>query len=301
MIDNTSEFNKLKKRNLKTTFLIVDELKEKKLNHADRANLILENGLKAKGLIFKNNANLVWSVAMEFAKFPILYFKKGSFPKLVLKLNIKIEASHKVHGTQNVIGMIKGKKYPDSLIVFTAHYDHLGMMGKDAIFPGANDNASGVAMMLDLAQFYAKNKPDYSVAFIAFAGEEIGLLGSYYFVYNPLIELNKIALLINMDLMSTGDEGLTAVNATEFPFLFENLNICNSIGNYLPNIAPRGKAANSDHHPFTEKGVPSFFFYLRGNYHHYHDVEDVYELITLSKYNEAFQLIRDFANWRMGK
>lgn len=301
MIDNTSEFNKLKKRNLKTTFLIVDELKEKKLSHADRANLILENGLKAKGLIFRNNANLVWSVAMEFAKFPILYFKKGSFPKLVLKLNIKIEASHKVHGTQNVIGMIKGKKYPDSLIVFTAHYDHLGMMGKDAIFPGANDNASGVAMMLDLAQFYAKNKPDYSVAFIAFAGEEIGLLGSYYFVYNPLIELNKIALLINMDLMSTGDEGLTAVNATEFPFLFENLNICNSIGNYLPNIAPRGKAANSDHHPFTEKGVPSFFFYLRGNYHHYHDVEDVYELITLSKYNEAFQLIRDFANWRMGK
>jgi Zn-dependent M28 family amino/carboxypeptidase len=69
----------------------------------------------------------------------------------------------------------------------------------------------------------------------------------------------------------------------------------------LPDIAPRGKAANSDHYPFTELGVPSFFFYLRGNYHHYHDVDDTYEVITLSKYKEAFQLIRDFANWRMGK
>lgn len=301
MVDNSSEFNKLKNKNLKGTFLIVDEMKEKKLLHPERAKLILENGLKAKGLIFKNNPVLVWSVSMEFAKFPILYFKKGSFPNLVLKLSIKIDAAHKVHGTQNVIGMVKGKKFPDSLLVFTAHYDHLGMMGNDAIFPGANDNASGVAMMLDLANYYAKNPPDFSVVFIAFAGEEVGLLGSIYFVNNPLIDLNKIALLINMDLMSTGDEGLTAVNATEFPTLFENLKICNSIGNYLPDIAPRGKAANSDHYPFTELGVPSFFFYLRGNYHHYHDVDDTYEVITLSKYKEAFQLIRDFANWRMGK
>jgi hypothetical protein len=301
MVDNSSEFNKLKNKNLKGTFLIVDEMKEKKLLHPERAKLILENGLKAKGLIFKNNPVLVWSVSMEFAKFPILYFKKGSFPNLVLKLSIKIDAAHKVHGTQNVIGMVKGKKFPDSLLVFTAHYDHLGMMGNDAIFPGANDNASGVAMMLDLANYYAKNPPDFSVVFIAFAGEEVGLLGSIYFVNNPLIDLKKIALLINMDLMSTGDEGLTAVNATEFPTLFENLKICNSIGNYLPDIAPRGKAANSDHYPFTELGVPSFFFYLRGNYHHYHDVDDTYEVITLSKYKEAFQLIRDFANWRMGK
>lgn len=301
MVDNSSEFNKIKNKNLKGYFLLVDEMKEKKLLHPERAKLILENGLKAKGLIFKNNPVLVWSVSMDFAKFPILYFKKGSFPNLVLKMSIKIDAAHKVHGTQNVIGMVKGKKFPDSLLVFTAHYDHLGMMGKDAIFPGANDNASGVAMMLDLANYYAKNPPDFSVVFIAFAGEEVGLLGSIYFVNYPLIDLKKIALLINMDLMSTGDEGLTAVNATEFPTLFENLKICNSIGNYLPDIAPRGKAANSDHYPFTELGVPSFFFYLRGNYHHYHDVDDTYEVITLSKYKEAFQLIRDFANWRMGK
>jgi Zn-dependent M28 family amino/carboxypeptidase len=263
--------------------------------------MVLENGLRAKGFIFKNNANLVWSPSMEFASYPILYFKKGVFPQLVLKMSIKIDAAHKFHNTQNVVGMIKGKLQPDSFIVFTAHYDHLGMMGKDVIFPGANDNASGVAMMLDLAHYYTKNPPPYSILFIAFAGEEIGLIGSYYFTQNPLVNLKKMCLLINMDLMSTGDEGLTAVNATEFPNLFENLKLCNNIGHYLPEISPRGKAQNSDHYYFTEAGVPAFFFYLRGNYHHYHDVDDTYEELTMSRYKEAFQLMADFANMRMGR
>jgi aminopeptidase YwaD len=301
MVDNSSEYNKLIAKNLKSHFLIVDELKGKKLLRPERAKFILNNGLKAKGLIYRENETLVWSPSMDFAEYPILYFKKGSFPSLVLKLEAKIDAAHKVHGTQNVLGMVPGKLYPDSFIVFTAHYDHLGMMGKNTIFPGANDNASGVAMMLDLASYYSKNPPPYSVVFIAFAAEEIGLLGSMYFVQNPLIDLKKISFLINMDLMSTGDEGLTVVNATEFPQWFDNLKLCNIAGNYLPNIAPRGKAQNSDHYFFTEAGVPSFFFYLRGNYHHYHDVDDTYEALTLSKYPESFKLVRDFANMRMGK
>jgi len=301
MVDNNVEFERISHLNLKNYFLVIDDLKGKTLSHPKRVKSILANEMHAKGLIYKNNESLVWSPAMEFAPFPILYFKKGVFPDLVLKMEIKIDAAHKIHGTQNVVGMIKGKIQPDSFIVFTAHYDHLGMMGKETIFPGANDNASGVAMMLDLARHYSKNPPAYSVVFIAFAAEEIGLIGSYYFTQNPLINLKKISLLINMDLMSTGDEGLTAVNATEFPDWFNNLKMCNSIGHYLPDISPRGKAQNSDHYYFTEAGVPSFFFYLRGNYHHYHDIEDTYEEITLSKYPETFQLMVDFANMRMGR
>jgi len=156
LVDNSSEYNKLIAKNLKGYFLVIDELKGKKLLRPERAKFILNNGLKAKGLIYRNNETLVWSPSMDFADYPILYFKKGSFPSLVLKLEAKIDAAHKVHGTQNVIGMVPGKLYPDSFIVFTAHYDHLGMMGNNTIFPGANDNASGVAMMLDLANYYAK-------------------------------------------------------------------------------------------------------------------------------------------------
>ncbi len=300
-IDNTPAYKKLESQNLKGYFLVVDEISDKNVLHPERVKDVLKNALGAKGLIYLKKETLTWSVSMEWAAFPIIYIKKNVYNRYALKLTCDIEAAHKVHGTQNVIGYVKGTVQPDSFIAITAHYDHLGKLGKDAIFPGANDNASGVAMMLDMARHYSKNPPPYSIVFIAFCGEEIGLIGSYYFVQNPLIDLKKISLLLNLDLMATGDKGMTAVNATEYPELFENLKICNSIGNYLPVINPRGKAQNSDHYYFTEAGVPSFFFYLMGDYHQYHDVGDKASAISLSKYPEAFQLIVDFVNLRMGK
>ncbi|MBC7384519.1 MAG: M28 family peptidase [Bacteroidia bacterium] len=298
-IDNNTLYKKLESRNLKGYFLVVDELKNKKCIHEDRLKAVMQNSPGAKGLIYLNMETLTWSVSLEWALFPVIYVKKNILTQHAIKLNCNIEAFHKVHGTQNVTGYIKGSVQPDSFIVITAHYDHLGMLGKDAIFPGANDNASGVAMMIDMARHFSLNRPKYSILFIAFAGEEIGLIGSFYFVEHPLVALKKMCLLLNLDLMATGDKGLTAVNATEFPELFENLKACNSIGNYLPVINPRGKAMNSDHYYFSEAGVPAFFFYLMGEYHQYHDVGDKANAISLSRYNEAFQLIVDFANMRM--
>jgi Zn-dependent M28 family amino/carboxypeptidase len=216
------------------------------------------------------------------------------------QLQLNIQAKYLHHNTQNVLGYVKGTQFPDSFIVFTAHYDHLGMLGKSALFAGANDNASGIAMMLDLASYYAKNPPTYSVMFIAFAAEEAGLIGSQFYVANPVIALNKMVVLINLDLMATGDKGLTAVNATEFPELFNKLTEINRIYNFLPSVNPRGKAANSDHYPFSEAGVKAFFFYLMGEYNAYHDVYDVYEAVTFSKYNQAYQLIKRFADSCMG-
>src|SRR4030095_9120627 len=108
----------------------------------------------------------------------------------------------------NVLGMVPGTLYPDSFIVFTAHYDHLGRMGKKALFPGANDNASGSAMIIDLARYYAQpaNRPKCSLLFIAFAGEEAGLIGSRYYTENPILPLEQIKFLINLDLMGNGEE-----------------------------------------------------------------------------------------------
>jgi Zn-dependent M28 family amino/carboxypeptidase len=195
-----------------------------------------------------------------------------------------------------VIGYIKGSQYPDSFIVFSAHYDHLGMMGKWALFPGANDNASGVAMMLDIMHHYAKSKPKYSIAFMAFSGEEVGLFGSYYYTQHPLFDLRQISMLINLDLMGTGDKGMTVVNATLFPKEFQDIQVINLTKDYLPTVNPRGKAQNSDHYFFSENGVKAFYFYLMGEYHYYHDVYDLPEVLTLSKYNEAFKLIVDFTD-----
>ncbi|MBU3662580.1 MAG: M28 family peptidase [Bacteroidetes bacterium] len=299
MVDNSLEFKKWTKKNLKGTFLIVDEIKGKKLIHQERLTAILNNEIKARGLIYDNQENLVWGVAINFESYPILHIKKGILPRLVLKLKLTVDASRIPHSTQNVIGMIKGSVQPDSFIFITAHYDHLGMMGKEAMFPGANDNASGVAMLLDLARHYSQQPPEMSIVFIAFAAEEAGLIGSYYYTENPLLPLSKISLVVNLDLMATGDKGLTAVNGLIHPELFSLLQLSNTRGNYLPDIAARGKAMNSDHFHFTENNVPALFFYLRGEYHHYHDVGDKANAITLSKYNEAFKLMRDFINSRM--
>lgn len=300
-IDNTSSFGKLEKQFLRNSFIVINQLANKNLLHPERYEALQKNSLKAKGIIYASEKKLTWSVATAWAPFAKIYVLQDMLKPYQTSANIVVESQIKGHNTQNVVGYIEGSKYKDSFVVFSAHYDHLGMMGKDAIFPGANDNASGVAMLLDLVKYYTKNKPEFSIAFMFFAGEEAGLFGSYYYTQNPLFPLKQISLLLNLDLMGTGDKGLTAVNATIFPSEFEDLQLINADKEYLPTIAPRGKAQNSDHYYFTENGVKSFFFYLMGNYAFYHDVDDKAEALPLSKYPEAFKLTTDFVGEFMRK
>jgi len=195
---------------------------------------------------------------------------------------------------KNICAYIPGKVNNDTMIVLTAHYDHLGGMGKSIYFPGANDNASGVSMLLNLVKYYSKNPQKYKTVFVFFAGEEAGLLGSKYFIENATVDLTKIKFLINLDLLGTGDEGITVVNATEFKPQFERLKKINEEKHYLVLVKPRGKAHNSDHYWFTEKGVPSFFIYTMGGIKAYHDVYDKPDTLPLTKYREVFKLLSDF-------
>jgi hypothetical protein len=294
-IDNKNSFEKFVKKLNKRSFVAVSQIVNKTFLFPERAKSLLNNELGAKGLIYDRQEKFTWSVSIDTDAFPIIYIQKNAIKHTMLELSIDVFSIQNNHQTQNVIASVKGKLFPDSFIVVTAHYDHLGMFGP-AMFPGANDNASGVAMMLDLAINISKKPLDFSVLFIAFAGEEAGLLGSYYYTQNPIVPLKKMAFLINLDLMATGDKGLTAVNATEFPEEFKLLQYLNVQGSYLPNINPRGKAQNSDHYFFTEAGVKSFFLYLMGDYHFYHDIDDKASAITLSKYDEAYKLVYDFMN-----
>lgn len=194
---------------------------------------------------------------------------------------------------RNVIGFISGTRRPDSLLVLTAHYDHLGRMGK-AVFPGANDNATGVAMVLDMARGIAKNPLPYSVVVVFFAAEEAGLVGSAALIRDRLLPLNHIRFLLNLDLMGTGENGVTLVNATIFPKEFALLDSLNRQFQFLPAINKRGKAANSDHYFFTEAGVPSFFGYLAGPRPAYHSTDDVPQTLTLHGYVNTYRLYRSF-------
>src|SRR5690606_27119247 len=146
----------------------------------------------AAGTIVLTTDKLTWSGATSQISHPSITIKVDSTYKFFNRVALDIQAKFlEAYESQNVIGYVEGKSN-DSLIVLTAHYDHLGMMGDKAIFPGANDNASGIAMLLNLAKYYQNHQPAYGTVFIAFGAEELGLLGAQYFTENPLFPLEKI-------------------------------------------------------------------------------------------------------------
>ncbi|HSU51301.1 MAG TPA: M28 family peptidase, partial [Segetibacter sp.] len=180
---------------------------------------------------------LTWSVAAEPSGHTDILLDKKAVQDMPATIKVDVENKEiDKFGTANVCGWVRGTRNPDSIIVLSAHYDHLGGMGADTYFPGANDNASGTSLLLGLAKCYAVHPQPYTIAFIFFAGEEAGLRGSKYFTGNPLFPLNNIRFVLNLDLEGTGDEGITVVNATEFPKQFAILNAVNDSAKYLVKI-----------------------------------------------------------------
>lgn len=238
---------------------------------------------------------LTWSVAPEVADYTIIEVDRKAITETPENIEINIENKFlPAFQAANVCAMVKGTQYPDSILLITAHYDHLGSLGKDTYFPGANDNASGVALMLNLAKYYASQPQPYTMAFIGFAGEENGLQGSKYFTEHPLLDLQNIRFLTNVDMVGTGENGITVVNATIHPKEFALLQQINSDKKYLSKINSRGKAANSDHYFFTEKGVPAFFMYTQGGIAAYHDINDQATTLPLTAFGNLFKFFIDF-------
>lgn len=248
----------------------------------------------AKGVLILTTEKLTWSGATELFFKPTFTIKESSITLPIAAVEIAVENKFlRNYQTQNVIGYIEGTSM-DSLLVFTAHYDHLGMMGSGTIFPGANDNASGVSMLLNLVKYFSKNKPTYTTVFIAFAGEEIGLIGSSYFTSHPVFPLGKIKFLINFDLAGTGEEGIQVVNGKTYQQKFDRIKQLNDDGKLLKQIKIRGEACNSDHCMFHDKGVPCFYIYTLGGIQAYHDIYDRAETLPLTEYQDYFALLIQF-------
>lgn len=250
--------------------------------------------LPAACYVLPQSNKLIWTVATENIPATVFYVADSSLSK-GRKVDIRVQHKFlKNAHSKNVIAYIPGTDVPDSFFVFTAHYDHLGKMGNYALFPGANDNASGTAFMLALAKYFKENPPKYSIAFLAFSGEEAGLLGSSHYVANPLFPLEHIKFLVNIDLMGDATDGITVVNAVEQKGAFDLLQKINASKNYLPKINSRANAPNSDHYPFTQANVPAIFIYAMGGKGYYHDVFDKPKELSLNKIPQVFQLLTDF-------
>lgn len=242
------------------------------------------------------DTKFTWSVSQEQSRFALIQVQSAAIDASQDEwiFQIGVDAKLRNHTARNVIAYIPAKKKSKKYFVFSAHYDHLGQMGLEAYFPGGNDNASGTALLLEMARYYSKNPAEVNMVFMAFAGEEVGLLGSRYYTEHPIFPLKEIQFLFNLDIMGSGEEGVTVVNATLFPEQFDVLKSINEKQQFLPKVASRGPAANSDHYFFTQKGVPAFFMYTMGPNKHYHDVYDSYEELSFNKFNSIYQLLIDF-------
>ncbi len=294
-IENPDSNRQFKQDDFANKILVIDRKEIDNAKIAEEFKAFRLNNYKAKAIVFLEDKKLTWSVSQMAYSYPVVTIMRSAFPKDAKTISFDIETIFiKKYATKNLIGYVKGTEKPDSFIVFSGHYDHLGKMGSDTYFPGANDNASGIAMLLNLSEYFSTHPQKYSIAFIAFAGEEAGLVGSKYYTEHPLFPLSKIKFLLNMDLMGTGDEGLMVVNGAIYEKEFKWLVNRNEEKKYLTQIKKRGKAANSDHYYFSEKGVPSFFFYTLGGISAYHDIYDKKETLPLTKFEQLFKLIVDF-------
>ncbi|MFZ4548421.1 MAG: M28 family metallopeptidase [Bacteroidales bacterium] len=295
------KLQKFTSRNHSNEFILIDKkgiTDKKSLAFID--SLKYYNFLHAKGLLFVSDTKLVWSVMIgsKARDYVVVDIKRGSLPKKLKTFAVEIESEFiPNHEASNVIGWVKGQIQPDTFLIFTAHYDHLGRMGREVYYPGANDNASGTAMVVDLARHYSlpENLPDYSMVFILLSGEEAGLLGSKYCASHLPFDLKNIKFLINIDMAGTGSEGITLVNASKYKDAFARMSKINANNEYLLTVKERGESCNSDHCPFYQKGVPAVFVYSMGKeFSEYHNPDDQSGKLPLSEYSDIFRLIRDF-------
>ena len=245
-------------------------------------------------LFFLTTAKLSWAVSEFATPFALISIgKKHWNTEEAIHLNIENKVVDH-YSTENVLGYIPSASKAEETIVICAHYDHLGGIGTEAFFPGANDNASGTTMLLTLAKHFLANPTEYNLLFIAFSGEEVGLKGSYYFVENSPVDLEKIEFVLNLDIMGSGEDGITVVNGKIHQEAFELLHSLNEKNAYLTQVKARGETKNSDHYPFYKNGVPAFFIYTMGENQNYHDVFDVAEAITFYAYENIIQLLVNF-------
>ncbi len=231
-----------------------------------------------------------------------------------INLNISTEVIQQEVTTQNVVALLPGSDpvLKDEYLVIGAHYDHLGWGGKgsgsrkpdtSAVHNGADDNASGVAAVLELAERLAldKSAPRRSILFMAFGGEEMGLLGSKYFTSSALIDLNRVKQMFNLDMVGRLDpvsQSLTVGGTGTAKGMEAFLTQMAEGRDFNLSMTPDGYGP-SDHASFYLENIPVLFFFT-GITEEYHTPADDIETINfvgekiISDY--AYDLIREISS-----
>ncbi|SKB29644.1 M28 family peptidase [Daejeonella lutea] len=197
----------------------------------------------------------------------------------------------------NIIGFIPGKK--KEVIVISAHYDHIGIFEK-RIYNGADDNASGVAALLSMAEYFTKNTPHHTLMFAAFDAEELFMMGSMGFFKNLPIPEGDIVMNLNMDMIGTNSDYEMYAGGTHYykefkPMLRKIWGGRSNIGLRFGYDIPRTKddrTFRSDHLMFHLSGIPFLYFGVPEHLN-YHQTTDDYDNISHSFYYTGANLILD--------
>jgi len=216
----------------------------------------------------------------------------------------KSEIVRELANTRNVVMLLPGEdpKFKDEYIILGAHFDHLGMGGPGSgsraldtigIHHGADDNASGVAMMLELAEKFAKTKGSHkrSILCIAFTGEEEGLLGSKHFTDDPVINLSKVNAMINLDMVGRLNEtNNLQISGVGTAAGLKNLVYAKTDTSVIKLTLSNEGYGPSDHSSFYGKNIP-VLFYFTGAHMDYHTPTDTWEKINYKGMVEISDLI----------
>lgn len=243
-------------------------------NSWNTAKLYLESGqavCPVEGWIsFPATQKLFESVGLDLSKQLAAARKPGYKGRaLGIQATIALPAEARKNNSYNVIGKITGTTRPEETIIYTAHWDHLGIgmpdASGDSIYNGARDNASGTAGILEIAEaFHALNpKPERTVVFLAVTAEEEGLLGSAYYVNHPLYPPARTVADINIDVLNTFGpmKNLVIVGYGQSDLDDYVKAICGEKGRYVsPDPHPEaGFYFRSDHFNFAKAGIPSLY------------------------------------------
>lgn len=224
---------------------------------------------------------------------------------LHLTLSVSLRNSFRKSTSNNVIAKLEGSKRPDEVIIYTAHWDHLGVgepVNGDSIYNGAIDNAAGVSALFEIAKAFqaARVKPERSIIFLALTAEEEGLLGSSYYAQNPIYPLHKTVANLNMDAFSalgaTKDIAVVGIGQTEIEDYVEQS--AAKFGRVMKGESDptSGGFYRSDHFSFVKVGVPGLFMSAGNDPLHVDaDNYDLKKEILANRYHTVADEVDD--NW----
>lgn len=248
----------------------------------DHINYLASDKMKGRGTGSKENAKAAKYIIKHYKKLNLTPLGTKGFRQPFAAKVRRVVVPDSIRDANNIIGFLdNGAPYT---IIIGAHYDHLGM-GKQGssrdkepqgkIHNGADDNASGVAGLLELARYFSKNevKEPYNFLFIAFGAEELGLVGSRYFANNPTLPLDKINFMSNMDMIGRYNAergvGIGGYGTSDaWPGVFKG------VEGSVKFFTDRAGSGGSDHGSFYAKNIPVIYFHTGGHDDYHKSTDD---------------------------